>query len=98
MQRARLLRTALALTLAIGASIAVTFTIAPSAHADACYTWSRTLRQGTSGADVTELQIRVAGWMTSGEVLSYDGDYGARTAAAVQRFQAAYGLGADGVA
>ncbi|GAA3210244.1 hypothetical protein GCM10020256_08150 [Streptomyces thermocoprophilus] len=38
------------------------------------------------------------GWVTSGERLAYDGRYGARTAAAVKRFQAAYGLTADGVA
>ncbi|WP_395577326.1 D-Ala-D-Ala carboxypeptidase family metallohydrolase [Streptomyces sp. BK79] len=71
---------------------------AGAAHADSCYTWNRTLSQGASGSDVTQLQIRVAGWVTSGERLSYDGQYGARTAAAVKKFQAAYGLGADGVA
>ncbi|MER6850556.1 MULTISPECIES: D-Ala-D-Ala carboxypeptidase family metallohydrolase [Streptomyces] len=71
---------------------------ATTAHADSCYTWNRTLSQGASGGDVTQLQIRVAGWVTSGERLSYDGQYGARTAAAVQKFQAAYGLTADGVA
>ncbi|MEV5432364.1 D-Ala-D-Ala carboxypeptidase family metallohydrolase [Streptomyces sp. NPDC052701] len=69
-----------------------------TAHADECYTWSRTLSQGSSGGDVTQLQIRVAGWVTSGERLSYDGQYGARTAEAVKKFQAAYGLPADGVA
>ncbi|MER6676752.1 D-Ala-D-Ala carboxypeptidase family metallohydrolase [Streptomyces sp. NPDC000983] len=71
---------------------------AGTAHADECYTWSRTLSQGSSGGDVTQLQIRVAGWVTSGERLSYDGEYGARTAAAVKKFQSAYGLTADGVA
>ncbi|AWT46459.1 MULTISPECIES: D-Ala-D-Ala carboxypeptidase family metallohydrolase [Streptomyces] len=69
-----------------------------TAHADECYTWSRTLSQGASGSDVTQLQIRVAGWVGSGERLSYDGQYGERTAAAVKKFQAAYGLPADGVA
>ncbi|MGV9253150.1 D-Ala-D-Ala carboxypeptidase family metallohydrolase [Streptomyces sp. NPDC003697] len=69
-----------------------------TAHADECYTWSRTLSEGSSGSDVTQLQIRVAGWVTSGERLSYDGQYGARTTAAVKKFQAAYGLTADGVA
>jgi zinc D-Ala-D-Ala carboxypeptidase len=98
MKRARLLRICLAVLAPLIATIAVNVAIAPPAHADACYTWSRTLRQGMNGTDVTQLQIRVAGWVTSGEVLSYDGDYGARTAAAVQRFQSAYGLGADGVA
>ncbi|MFC8425816.1 D-Ala-D-Ala carboxypeptidase family metallohydrolase [Streptomyces sp. NPDC057236] len=71
---------------------------AGTAQADSCYTWNRTLSQGSSGSDVTQLQIRVAGWVTSGERLSYDGQYGARTAAAVRKFQAAYGLSADGVA
>ncbi|WP_324788067.1 D-Ala-D-Ala carboxypeptidase family metallohydrolase [Streptomyces sp. H51] len=71
---------------------------AGSAQADECYTWSRTLSEGSSGSDVTQLQIRVAGWVTSGERLAYDGNYGARTAAAVKKFQAAYGLSADGVA
>ncbi|MEU1622096.1 D-Ala-D-Ala carboxypeptidase family metallohydrolase [Streptomyces sp. NPDC005722] len=69
-----------------------------TAHADECYTWSRPLSQGSSGADVTQLQIRVAGWVTSGERLSYDGVYGARTTTAVKKFQSAYGLTADGVA
>ncbi|MFD7923872.1 D-Ala-D-Ala carboxypeptidase family metallohydrolase [Streptomyces sp. NPDC059740] len=67
----------------------------------AAYSWSRTLQQGTTGADVTELQIRVAGWAAdspSHSRVAIDGDFGAGTAAAVRRFQAAYGLGADGVA
>ncbi|WP_406468298.1 D-Ala-D-Ala carboxypeptidase family metallohydrolase [Streptomyces hirsutus] len=71
---------------------------AGTAHADDCYTWNRSLSEGSSGTDVTQLQIRVAGWVTSGERLSYDGQYGARTTAAVKKFQAAYGLAADGVA
>ncbi|MEU3961126.1 D-Ala-D-Ala carboxypeptidase family metallohydrolase [Streptomyces buecherae] len=73
-------------------------TTSGTAQAASCYTWNRTLSQGSSGSDVTQLQIRVAGWVTSGERLSYDGNYGARTAAAVKKFQAAYGLSADGVA
>ncbi|MFD0059069.1 D-Ala-D-Ala carboxypeptidase family metallohydrolase [Streptomyces sp. NPDC005047] len=80
-----------------GAAVGVGAT-ATTAQADSCYTWGRTLSQGTSGGDVTQLQIRVAGWVTSGERLSYDGQYGARTTAAVKKFQSAYGLAADGVA
>ena len=66
--------------------------------ADACYTWSRTLSQGASGSDVTQLQIRVAGWVASGENLALDGQYGPATVNAVKRFQAGYGLTADGIA
>ncbi|MGW8747899.1 D-Ala-D-Ala carboxypeptidase family metallohydrolase [Streptomyces sp. NPDC055794] len=80
-----------------GAAVGVGAT-ATAAQADSCYTWNRTLSQGASGGDVTQLQIRVAGWVTSGERLSYDGQYGARTTAAVKKFQSAYGLAADGVA
>lgn len=88
----------ISLVVAIAATVAVNVTVVTPAHADGCYTWSGTLRQGSTGDAVTQLQIRVAGWVTSGEVLSYDGEYGPATAAAVRRFQAAYGLGADGVA
>ncbi|MFF9361002.1 D-Ala-D-Ala carboxypeptidase family metallohydrolase [Streptomyces griseoluteus] len=65
------------------------------------YNWTRTMNQGATGADVTELQIRVAGWAAdsaSQSRVSIDGDFGPGTAAAVRRFQAAYGLSADGSA
>jgi zinc D-Ala-D-Ala carboxypeptidase len=67
----------------------------------AAYSWSRTLQQGMTGADVKELQIRVAGWAADSASQTYvavDGDFGPGTAAAVRRFQSAYGLGVDGVA
>src|SRR4051794_37266848 len=66
--------------------------------ADACYTWGRTLSQGTSGDDVRQLQIRVAGSPGYGGVVSLDGAFGPATKAAVTRFQQAYGLAADGIA
>jgi zinc D-Ala-D-Ala carboxypeptidase len=68
------------------------------AHADGCYTWGRTLSQGMTGEDVRQLQIRVAGYPGYGAHLATDGDFGPATKAALQRFQSAYGLGADGVA
>jgi peptidoglycan hydrolase-like protein with peptidoglycan-binding domain len=90
-------RTILRGALVAGAAVVVAPTLlAGTAQA---YGWSRTLKQGMSGADVKELQIRVAGWAAdhaSQTRVSIDGDFGAGTDAAVKRFQAAYGLSADG--
>ncbi|WP_031039215.1 D-Ala-D-Ala carboxypeptidase family metallohydrolase [Streptomyces sp. NRRL F-5650] len=94
----RVSRLLLSLVMIVTGAVVGVGATAGAAQADSCYTWNRTLSQGSSGSDVTQLQIRVAGWVTSGERLSYDGQYGARTAAAVKKFQAAYGLSADGVA
>ncbi|KMS65877.1 M15 family metallopeptidase [Prauserella rugosa] len=81
-----------------GLTTAVAVTSPAPAAAQDCYTWSGTLSEGDSGEAVTELQIRVAGWMSTGEHLTIDGEYGPATAAAVKRFQSGYGLSADGVA
>ncbi|CAM5299477.1 MULTISPECIES: D-Ala-D-Ala carboxypeptidase family metallohydrolase [Streptomyces] len=66
--------------------------------ADGCYTWSGTLREGSSGEAVRQLQIRVAGYPGTGNQIAIDGAFGPATKAAVTRFQAAYGLAADGIA
>ncbi|AXK31698.1 peptidase M15 [Streptomyces armeniacus] len=75
-----------------------TATSSSMAPADACYSWSGTLKEGASGEAVRQLQIRVAGYPGSGNELAIDGEFGPATKAAVERFQKAYGLSADGVA
>lgn len=86
-------------TLAVGAGLAIgPLLLSGTAQA---YSWSRTMKQGDSGADVLELQIRVSGWAAdsaSHTRVGLDGDFGPGTLAAVKRFQAAYGLDDDGVA
>ncbi|TES51408.1 D-Ala-D-Ala carboxypeptidase family metallohydrolase [Shouchella lehensis] len=65
------------------------------------YQWTRTLRNGMSGNDVRELQIRVAGYAaatSSRTHITVDGQFGPATEGAVRRFQASYNLSADGVA
>ncbi|MGH8879995.1 MAG: D-Ala-D-Ala carboxypeptidase family metallohydrolase [Stackebrandtia sp.] len=69
-----------------------------SGTAHAAYGWSRTLKEGMKGDDVTQLQIRVAGYPGYGKVLGIDGSFGPHTKSAVAGFQQAYGLSADGVA
>lgn len=92
--RRRLLTTALAVPVL---AIAVEATVPTLASA---YAWGRTLREGSRGSDVSELQIRVAGWAADSPSRTYvavDGVFGAGTRRAVERFQRAYGLGPDGV-
>ncbi|MBP7263831.1 MAG: peptidoglycan-binding protein [Spirochaetia bacterium] len=74
--------------------------LADEGTAEGRYAWPRTLREGMSGADVKELQIRVAGWAADGSSKTYvalDGQFGPGTKAAVIRFQRANGLVADGI-
>lgn len=96
--RRQLLRGALVGTGAVAAGfVAGPLLVAVTAQA---YPWSRTLQQGASGNDVRELQIRVAGWAADSASRTYvavDGAFGPGTAAAVRRFQRAYGLPVDGV-
>ncbi len=69
----RLSRMLVAAVVALAGGVTVSVATAPPAAADGCYTWSSTLREGSSGEDVTRLQIRVAGWVAYGEVLGIDG-------------------------
>ncbi|MCM0679153.1 D-Ala-D-Ala carboxypeptidase family metallohydrolase [Micromonospora phytophila] len=98
MRRNTLKRAIVALALALPGAAIATVVAAPAAHADGCYTWNRNLYQGRSGSDVRQLQIRVAGWAGYRDIVENDGRFGPKTAAAVKRFQSAYGLRADGVA
>ncbi len=94
----RALRLVLSVVMLMAGLAAGSLATAGTAHADGCYTWNRTLSQGASGADVTQLQIRLSGYPGYGAVLAVDGQFGPATTAALKRFQSAYGLAADGVA
>ncbi|MEW2322445.1 D-Ala-D-Ala carboxypeptidase family metallohydrolase [Streptomyces griseoincarnatus] len=94
----RALRLLLSVVMLMAGLAAGSLATAGTAHADGCYTWNRTLSQGASGADVTQLQIRLSGYPGYGAVLAVDGQFGPATTAALKRFQSAYGLAADGVA
>ncbi|GIH07615.1 hypothetical protein Rhe02_56820 [Rhizocola hellebori] len=94
----RTVRVLSSIALTIAASAAVVVTTQSPALADGCYTWGRTLSQGTSGEDVRQLQIRVSGYPGYGAVIDLDGVFGPATRSAVIRFQQAWGLGADGIA
>lgn len=71
---------------------------APTAHADACYTWTRNLRRGMVGDDVRELRLRIAGYPGFNAELEVTRGFGPATADALRRFKAAYGLRADEIA
>jgi zinc D-Ala-D-Ala carboxypeptidase len=97
------MKTRVLLHLALAMAFAVVGTVpllANPSHvsADGCYTWSRTLRNGMSGGDVRQLQIRVGGWPGYRNFVNVDGAFGDETEAAVKRFQSAYGLTVDGIA
>ncbi|MFI8206520.1 D-Ala-D-Ala carboxypeptidase family metallohydrolase [Streptomyces sp. NPDC085937] len=94
----RALRLVLSVVMLMAGLAAGSLATAGTAHADGCYTWNRTLSQGASGADVTQLQIRLSGYPGYGAVLAVDGEFGPATTAALKRFQSAYGLTSDGVA
>ncbi|MFI2203612.1 D-Ala-D-Ala carboxypeptidase family metallohydrolase [Streptomyces sp. NPDC020192] len=85
---------------AAAASLAVVADLGLAGQASA-YSWGGNLSQGSSGSDVAELQIRIAGWAADSASQTYvavDGSFGPGTDAALRRFQSAYGLSADGVA
>ncbi|MED4016147.1 D-Ala-D-Ala carboxypeptidase family metallohydrolase [Sutcliffiella cohnii] len=95
--RGKLVKYLFSFCLMLLVGIGVSIFSAPEASA---YNWDRTLREGHSGADVRELQIRVAGWAADSPTQTYvgvDGQFGPQTTAAVKRFQRAYGLSVDGI-
>ena len=99
MNRARTRTRSLLTTLVMLAGTLVALTVSASpAQADACYTWNRQLSSGATGADVKELQVRVAGWHGGSYAFDIDGSFGPATKQAVANFQRSYGLTADGVA
>lgn len=98
LSRRNLLRYGTGAVAATGLALTANISLAGTASA---YGWSRNLSEGMSGADVKELQIRVAGWAYDTPKQTYvavDGEFGPGTKGALLRFQKAYGLSQDGVA
>ena len=58
----------------------------------------RMLKRGMKGADVKTLQAALIAYGFSCGAAGADGDFGSGTEAALKKFQAKYGLGADGIA
>ena len=58
----------------------------------------RMLRRGMKGADVKTLQAALIAYGFSCGAAGADGDFGSGTETALKKFQAKYGLGADGIA
>ena len=64
------------------------------------FDFDRPLSRGDKGRDVKALHVRIAGWFPNDHQRYFDVDktFGAKTTKALKRFQAHYGLTADGVA
>ncbi|MBB3661797.1 zinc D-Ala-D-Ala carboxypeptidase [Prauserella sediminis] len=95
--RNRVLSVVAAAALAAGGLTTATLVNPATAAADGCFTFDSDLSEGDSGAAVEELQVRVAGWVSRGEHLTIDGEFGPATEAAVERFQEGYDIAPSGV-
>jgi len=74
----------------LATTVATSVVTATKAHADGWLHVEPHAHEGTSGEDVRQLQIRVAGYPAYGSHIAADGAFGPATKAAVQRFQSAY--------
>ncbi len=93
---ARMTRRSALLTLSLAAAAGPALVAAPASAAPRA---RRRLTRGARGADVAEVQVRVAGWAADSAeqtFLAVDGEFGADTKAAVTRFQEAYDLSPTG--
>jgi peptidoglycan DL-endopeptidase CwlO len=87
---------AVAIMLAVGGVVAITASPA-SAQTTVVYVHSVTLRAGSSGPVVVNLQAALNHVNVGMPSLVLDGRFGPRTLAAVRQFQAARGLAVDGI-